>query len=269
MTPGNARGNVLETRDITVRFGGLVALHEVGLAVAPQSIVGLVGPNGAGKSTMFSVCSGLLRPTAGVVFLNGQDVTTSSPQSRSRLGLARTFQQPEVFAGLTVREHFVLAYRVRRARRRLWSDLFTAASLRRPDQAESRRVDELVELLALGEVANEFVDTLPLGATRLVEVGRALATEPSVMLLDEPLSGLDSKEAVGLADALCRTVDEQGISLLLVEHDVEMVLRMCSWIYVLDFGERIAAGTPDAIRSDPTVKAAYLGDDPAVDTGSG
>jgi ABC-type branched-subunit amino acid transport system ATPase component len=196
------------------------------------------------------------------VFLAGEDVTEASPQARARLGLARTFQQPEMFMSLTVRQHLTLAYRVHINRARLWKDMFTAASLRSPDAAEKERVELLLDILSLKDVANALVDALPLGTTRLVEVGRALASGPKVVLLDEPLSGLDAKEAVRLAAAFRRTVDVEGTSLLLVEHDVAMVLSLSSHIYVLDFGQLIAQGPPDTVRNDPTVKAAYLGDSP-------
>jgi ABC-type branched-subunit amino acid transport system ATPase component len=239
-----------------------MALGGVDVTVPSGALVGLVGPNGAGKSTLFGVCSGLLRPGRGQVFLSGEDVTEATPQSRARLGLARTFQQPEMFMSMTVREHLTLAYRVHRNRARLWKDMFTAASVRRPEAAETERVGFLLEILSLKEVAHAVVDTLPLGTTRLVEVGRALASGPKVVLLDEPLSGLDAKEADRLAVALRRTVEDEGTSLLLVEHDVAMVLSLSSHIYVLDFGQLIAQGPPDTVRNDAAVKAAYLGNAP-------
>jgi branched-chain amino acid transport system ATP-binding protein len=253
---------VLEVAGVRVRFGGLMALDGVSLRVPPASLTGLVGPNGAGKSTLFGVCSGLIRPSGGRVLLKGREVTDASPQARARLGLARTFQQPELFMGLTVRQHLALAYRASHARRRLLTDMFTAASIRRPGRAEVERVDALLELLSLTAMADRVVDVLPLGATRLVEVGRALAAEPSMVLLDEPLSGLDATESTHLADALLRVVRDEQISLLLVEHDVATVLRLCEHIYVLDFGTVIAEGDAASIRRDPQVKAAYLGDDP-------
>ncbi len=258
---------VLEAREVSMRFGGLAALDRVSLSVPRASLIGLVGPNGAGKSTLFGVCSGLLRPTAGTVLVSARDVTASSPQVRARRGLARTFQQPEMFTSLTVRDHLTLAYRTRHARSRLWTDMFTGASLRKPGSEEADRIQSLIELLSLGSVAESVVEVLPLGTTRLVEVGRALASGPTVVLLDEPLSGLDVNEAGRLADALERTVFDEGISLLLVEHDVASVLRLCSNIFVLDFGQLIAQGTPDDVRNDPAVRAAYLGDDPGSEGG--
>jgi branched-chain amino acid transport system ATP-binding protein len=253
---------VLEAREVVVRFGGLTALAGVDITVPPGRLVGLVGPNGAGKSTLFGVCSGLLEPNQGRVFLSGQDVTGISPQGRARQGLARTFQQPEMFLGLTVRQHLSLAYRVHEHRSRLWKDMFNGAGWRKPDRQEIERVGKLLSLLSLSDVADALVDTLPLGTTRLVEVGRALASGPKVVLLDEPLSGLDATEATHLAAALSRTVADEGTSLLLVEHDVAMVLSLCSNILVLDFGQLIAEGSPDAVRNNPAVKAAYLGDTP-------
>ncbi len=258
-----APGCVLEAHEVTVTFGGIRALSDVSMEVAPGSITGLVGPNGAGKTTMLSVLCGLQRPNAGRVRLGGEDVTNASPQARARKGLARTFQQPELFMGLTVREHLVLAHRVRAARRRLWSDMVVPRSLFPASRAENERVDGLLELLNLTRVAKAPVAALPLGMTRLVEVGRALASEPHVVLLDEPLSGLDMKASENLLSEFERVVSRGGgdVSLVIVEHDVAAVMALSTTVYVLDFGERIAVGRPDQVRNDPVVRAAYLGDE--------
>jgi ABC-type branched-subunit amino acid transport system ATPase component len=254
---------VLTASGVTVRFGGLTALSDVGLEVPPGAIIGLVGPNGAGKSTLFAVLSGLLRPAAGRVTLRGRDVTNDSPQLRARQGLARTFQQPELFMGLTVREHLVLAHRVRYSRQRLWRDMLDPRSLLPPGRDENDRVDELLELLDLTHVARASVGALPLGTSRLVEIARALATRPDVVLLDEPLSGLDMHESENLASVFRKVIagDERRVSLLMVEHDVATVLSLSSRIFVLDFGELIASGTPTEIRNNQAVRTAYLGDD--------
>jgi branched-chain amino acid transport system ATP-binding protein len=254
----------LEARDITVRFGGLVALSEVSIAVPHAAIAGLVGPNGAGKTTLFGVVSGLLRPQQGEVLLGGRRITRLSPTRRARLGLARTFQHLELFMGLTAREHILLGYRIRHERRRLWSDLVSAAALRHPARDERDRVDYLVELLGLADVADALASSLPMGTSRRVEVARALATAPSVVLLDEPSAGLDAGETAQLSDALRRVVDEEQVSMLVVEHDVAMVLALSSTVTVLDFGICIAQGAPERIRVDPAVREAYLGDDEAV-----
>ena len=259
----------LECSGITVRFGGLVALDAVDVAVPAGEIVGLVGPNGAGKSTLFAVLSGLLRPARGQVLLSGEDVTAARPQVRAARGLARTFQHPELFPGLTVRDHLVLAYRVRHARRRIWSDLVAVGSLRPTDAEERRNVDGLVELLGLGPVAEHPAAGLPLGTARLVELGRALATSPTVLLLDEPSSGLTAVETQQFEATLRRVAADNGASILLVEHDVDLVMRLCSEVNVLDFGRLIAHGTPAEVRADPLVRAAYLGEEvPASDAHS-
>lgn len=252
----------LSASGVTVRFGGLLALSEVSIEVAPGHIAGLVGPNGAGKSTLLAVLSGLRRPNAGEVSLRGEDVTGASARQRAQRGLARTFQQPETFQGLTVREHLVLAYRARTAPRRLWRDMFDPRSLLPPPREENERVDSLLELLHLTRVAKAPVGALPLGVVRLVEVGRALASDPLVLLLDEPLSGLDMKGSDNLCTVFAEIVkqNDQGLSLIIVEHDVAAVLSLSDSVFVLDFGERIAAGTPEQIRTDPVVQAAYLGD---------
>jgi ABC-type branched-subunit amino acid transport system ATPase component len=267
-SPGNGSQSSaarLACEGVTVRFGGLVAVNDVDLAVAPGKIVGLVGPNGAGKSTLFSVMSGLLRPTRGKVLLDGHDVTGTRPQVRAGMGLARTFQHPELFTGLTVREHLVIAYRVKHAKRRIWSDLFTMGSLHPAKADEQETVDGLVELLGLGPVANRPALGLPLGWARLVELGRALTPSPTVLLLDEPSAGLDSSETEQFEETLRNAAGERGISVLLVEHDVELVMRMCSTIYVLDFGVLIASGGPEEVRANPQVRAAYLGEEIAKD----
>jgi ABC-type branched-subunit amino acid transport system ATPase component len=252
--------------ELSMRFGGVAALNGVTIEVARGSFAGLVGPNGAGKSTAFAVLSGLRRPNAGQVRIDGADVTTASPQARARRGLARTFQQPELFVWLSVREHLVLADRVRHARSRLWLDVFDAASLRRGTRAENERVDYLLDLLALSRVRDHRVESLPLGTSRLVEIGRALASAPSVLLLDEPFSGLSGHESEMLAIALRNIVTSRGVGILLVEHDVPMVLGLCERVFVLDFGRLIADGTPDEIRGSAHVRDAYLGDEgPATD----
>jgi branched-chain amino acid transport system ATP-binding protein len=263
-------GLVLEARGVVMRFGGLTALADVGLQVAPRAVTGLVGPNGAGKTTLFGVLSGLLRPTAGKVFLAGKDVTNASPQVRARMGLARTFQQPELFAGLSVRDHLVLADRLRHEPRRLWTDLVDGRAWRRPAKSESERVNDLMEMLGITDIGGRAVLGLPLGMRRLLEVGRALATGPKVVLLDEPSSGLDRAETARLGDTLKRIVVERAMSFVMVEHDVDLVLGLSERVFVLDFGSLIAEGTPDEIRAAPAVRAAYLGDEPipGVDDGA-
>ena len=243
---------LLEARGVTVTFGGLRALNDVSIAVAPGTIHGLMGPNGAGKSTLFDVLCGLLRPRRGEVFLDGQTVTRFRPQRRFARGLARTFQRPQLFRTLTVREHLIIA---RRAHRRVAARgaRFTV------DREERHEIDQVIALLQLDGVAEVPVALLPLGTARLVEIARALAGNPRIVLLDEPSSGLDSSETRTVAAALDRTRRERGIALLVVEHDVDLLMELCNHIDVLDFGQLIASGPPAAVRDDPAVVAAYLG----------
>ncbi|ADP83541.1 ATP-binding cassette domain-containing protein [Pseudofrankia inefficax] len=259
---GAVRGRPrLECVDVTVRFGGLVAVDKANLAVPAGTIVGLVGPNGAGKSTLFGVLSGLIRPANGKVLLEGEDITGTTAQSRAASGIARTFQHTELFDSLTVRDHLVLAYRAKHEKSRVWTDLFTIGSLRPASKTERETVDELIEQLGLVPVRNRPALGLPLGTARMLELGRALATSPRVLLLDEPSSGLDPNETAQMEEVLRRVVDERGISALLVEHDVELVMRLSSAVYVLEFGKMIASGPPEQVRNDPAVRAAYLGEE--------
>ena len=250
---------VLEASDVTVSYGGVKALSGVDIAVPPATIIGLVGPNGAGKTTLFGVMSGLVRADTGKVRLMGNDVSRLSPRRRARLGLARTFQQPRLFTSMTVREHITLADRLRYSRQRMWKDLVTAGGFARPDIAERQRVDQVLALLGLYDVADERVATLPLGLTRLVEVGQAVASAPAVIMLDEPSAGLNPQETERLSAGLAKAVAEQGVGLLLVEHDVELVLGLSSSVVVLEFGTVIAVGTPAEVRHDARVHAAYIG----------
>ncbi|MER3452752.1 MAG: ABC transporter ATP-binding protein [Acidimicrobiia bacterium] len=248
---------VLEVRDVTVTFGGLRALDRVSLAVPGRSITGLIGPNGAGKTTLFGVISGLVRPRGGSVLIDGVDVTREPPQARARRGLARTFQRLELFGDLTVQEHLVVAYRARFRRVRLHRDLLGSGS--RPFPGEREEVEALLELLGLVGVASVPARSLPLGTGRLVEIARALATRPKVLLLDEPSAGLDADESVRFAEVLRRLPEERGLALLVVEHNVELVLGLAQRVTVLDFGAVIAEGTPEQVRADSAVQAAYLG----------
>jgi branched-chain amino acid transport system ATP-binding protein len=248
---------LLEARGVSVAFGGVRALDDVSLTVPHGSIVGLIGPNGAGKTTLFAVLSGLLRPRAGQVLLEGRDVTRASPQARARLGLARTFQRLELFDELTVRQHLVVADRAKQGRLRLAADLLGLAH--GTSVNGERELDAILELLGIDGLANRLVRSLPLGTSRLVEVARAVASRPRLLLLDEPSSGLDGREAEQLAEALARLRREREISLVVVEHNVEFVLTLADEVTVLDFGRVIATGTPVEVRSDPKVQAAYLG----------
>lgn len=253
---------LLEARDVSVRYGGLLALDKVSLSLGAGSILGLIGPNGAGKTTWFGVLSGVVNPQEGTVLIDGTDMTTATPQHRSRVGMARTFQRLELFGSLTVREHLVLAYRsrARNVAVRLVLDCLGAG--RRPAAGEDEAVDAILGQLGLTRVASMPAASLPPGTGRLVELARALATHPRVLLLDEPSSGLDATETRALTQSLHAIRADHGIAMLLVEHNVEMVLGLADRITVLDFGQVIAEGTPAEISASEVVQAAYLGTAP-------
>ena len=251
---------LLAATDVTVRFGGVVALDSVSLVVPPGSTVGLVGPNGAGKTTLFGVLSGLIRPKAGRVTMSGVDVTRRSPQSRSHRGLSRTFQRMELFTELTVRDHLVVARRVKEGRERLLGIVRDLSGFgERPGPGEDDAVDAILALLGLEALADRPALAVPLGTGRLLEVGRALASEPAVMLLDEPSSGLDVHETEQLGEALLRVRNDRGTAFVLVEHNVEFVLDLSDRVTVLDFGRVLTEGAPEQIRQNPEVQAAYFG----------
>jgi branched-chain amino acid transport system ATP-binding protein len=236
---------LLEVVGVSVQFGGLLAVDDATLDVPEGCVTGLIGPNGAGKTTLFNVITGLQTPVRGQVMLNGVDVTRRRPYRRARLGIARTFQRLEAFGSLTAHENVKVALEMRRR----W------ASSRYNCDAVA---DELLDRVGIAQVSDTRVDALPTGSARLVELARALATDPKVLLLDEPSSGLDEQETDALA-ALLHQLTAGGLAVLLVEHDMPLVMEACSYISVLDFGRIIAQGTPAEIQADPSVQRAYLG----------
>jgi branched-chain amino acid transport system ATP-binding protein len=249
--------SVLRAREVTKRFAGIVALDSVDIDVEEGERVGLIGPNGAGKTTFFNCLLGLLRVDRGTVELAGEDVTRLPVHERARRGIGRTFQRIELFGESTVREHLLIAERVRRGDGRLWKDLIARG---RPSRGELESCDVVLELLGLADLADEPIERLSLGQGRLVEVGRALMTEPKLLLLDEPSSGLDRSETSALADTLQLVQAEQGFAILLVEHDVELVASFTTRCYILDFGRLLTEGpTADVMKSDE-MRMAYLGD---------
>ena len=250
-------GALLDAVGITKRFAGITALNGVDLDVQPGEMVGLIGPNGAGKTTFFNCLLGMLRPEGGTVHFDGQDITRLPVHRRARLGFGRTFQRLELFSGMTVREHFLVTERARRGTGRLWKDLLNLA---KPNVEERELADRMIEIVGLQAEADNPVEALSLGRGRLVELGRALMTQPKLLLLDEPSSGLDVRETASLADKLAAVQTQHEFAVLLVEHDVEMVSNLVTRLYVLDFGELIAAGPTQSVLGDEAVRKAYLGD---------
>ena len=236
---------LLEAHDVTVRFGGNIAVDDVSIGVEPGESTGLIGPNGAGKTTLFNVITGLQKPARGRVFLGNEDITGLPPYRRAQRGLARTFQRLELFLSLSVRDNVRVAGDVRNASRPGRIDVDAEA-------------DRVLELTGLTDVAEDDVSDIPTGRARVVEVARALMTRPSVVLLDEPASGQTEQETAAFGRLLQRLAAD-GLAVCLVEHDVGLVMQVCTTITVLDYGAVIARGTPEQIRVDPAVIDAYLG----------
>ena len=236
---------LLDVSEVSVNFGGLKALDEVSLEVEAGTMVGLIGPNGAGKSTLIGVLSGLQRPTRGKVAFDGRNLLKTAPHRRVEYGMTRTFQRLELWDSMSV-----------------FDNVLTAAELAarwRKDFDPRRSAGDAIEMLGLGEVASRGINSLSTGTARLVEVARAVASKPSLMLLDEPSAGLDRNEASQLGEVLAGVVATAGTSILLVEHHVDMVFQHCKTVYVLDFGRVIASGPPAQVQSDEAVRKAYLG----------
>jgi ABC-type branched-subunit amino acid transport system ATPase component len=249
-------GEGIEVRNLSVRFGGLRALDEVSFAAPLGRITGLIGPNGAGKTTAFNACSGLNRRYTGDVLLHGRNVNGLSPSARARRGLGRTFQRMELGDTLSVSENVLLGREASQA-----GASPTAQLLARPNEKHEaiHSAWAAMELCGITSLADTQVGALSTGQRRLVELARCIAGPFDVLLLDEPSSGLDRDETARFGELLQRVVAERGVGILLVEHDMELVMRVCQHIYVLDFGELIFEGTPSAVASSETVQAAYLG----------
>lgn len=236
---------LLEFREVSVFYGGVTAVDKVSLAAEAGQIHGLIGPNGAGKSTLFNVASGLVQPRQGSVLLDGRDITAMGPYKRARLRMARTFQQLELFGVLSVYDNVLTAAEIRRG----WAR----------DRSDSK-ADALqaLERTGLAEMAAERSDRLPTGLARLLEVARALATRPKVLLLDEPAAGLNEQETRTLGRLLVGLATD-GLAIVLVEHDMDLVMKICSVVTVLNLGQVLMTGSPEAVRNDQAVLSAYLG----------
>jgi ABC-type branched-subunit amino acid transport system ATPase component len=244
-----------EVRELTVRFDGVTALDRVSLSVSSGEIRGLIGPNGAGKTTLFRTIAGLVRPKTGSIFFGGRSILGLSPHHIVGRGVARTFQANQPFPGLTVREHL-------RVGADGWGRGAVGALFLRPDRTEEARLrkeaDQLLEFLGLDPVADQLASELPYGLQRLTELGRALATRPRLLLLDEPAAGLRPEERRALAERL-RALQGRGLTLLLVEHQMPLVMNLCHRITVLHGGRLLAEGSPEVIQQHPEVRLAYLG----------
>lgn len=247
----------LEIDQLTMRFGGLVAVNNVSISIEKGEIHGLIGPNGSGKTTIFNVLSGYYKPSGGNITFEGRQITGLPAHKITAAGFARTFQNMRLFSSMTVLENLLVAMGYR-AKVGLLQEIFDPVAVHRQEQEFTEKALELLDLLEVGDFANELATSLPYGHQRRVEIARALATDPKIILLDEPAAGLNEIETESLQNMLTK-IRDLGVTIFLVEHDMKLVMEICELISVLDYGKKIAEGTGSDIRKDPVVIEAYLG----------
>ena len=247
----------LVVEGVTQCFGGLTALSDVNISIQKGEVLGCIGPNGAGKTTLFNVITGIYTPTQGKVFLNGEDITGNKPHVIAKKGISRTFQNIRLFKKLTMEDNILIGMHTR-TNTNLIDAVFHTRRKRREDARNEKRVTEILELLNLSDHRYDIADSLPYGVQRKLEIARALATEPKLLLLDEPAAGMNEQETEELIDII-RRLQRMQYTILLIEHDMKFVMNVCDRIVVLDYGSQIAEGLPDEIKCNPRVIEAYLG----------
>ncbi|OJX38294.1 MAG: high-affinity branched-chain amino acid ABC transporter ATP-binding protein LivG [Chloroflexi bacterium 44-23] len=251
---------VIDMKNLTKKFGGLCAVNDFTGHVKENQIIGIIGPNGAGKTTILNMVSGIYPPTQGEIIFKGKDISKLAPFQINHLGIARTFQNIRLFQEMTVLETIMTAYSWRAP----YHFLETFVSLPRVARFEKETKEKClhwIEKVGLGNEAHSITQSLPYGMQRRVEIARALASEPTVLLLDEPGAGLNQSEIHDLVDLIQGLFTELSLSIMLIDHRMDVIMRLCEWIYVQDFGKNISQGTPEQIQKDPIVIKAYLGEE--------